>query len=152
MGVLSKILTSGFGSLVKEVGDVVDEFHTSDEEKAQIKVKVMEAANRQAEVMQQGIQSRFEAVTKIIQAEMAQGDSYTKRARPTVVYAGLVMFFVQLFAQFTGVTVEVPPDFTYAWAGVVGVWMIGRTYEKAKGPGSKSALLTGTQVPGVPEL
>lgn len=144
---LAEILSGGLGSLVKEIGGIVDQFHVSDQEKAEIKVKLTEAANRQAEVMQQGVQARFEAVTRIIQAEMAQGDTYTKRARPTVVYAGLVLFGVQVVAQFWGIQLQVPPDFTYAWAGVVGVWMIGRSYEKAKGgPSKASSIVTGSEL------
>jgi hypothetical protein len=137
---------------LKEVGNIVDKFHVSYEEKAQIKIALAEAANRQEELTQRGIESRFQAVTRIIQAEMAQGDTYTKRARPTVVYAGLILFAVQVVSQFWGVEIQVPPDFTYAWAGVVGVWMIGRSYEKAQGAGTVSGLITGTKPLAVPEL
>lgn len=149
---LTDILTGGLSGLVKTVRDTVDEFHLSKEEKAELQLKLEDAATRQFQIMEQSVQARYEAVTKIIQAEMSQGDNYTKRARPTVVYTGLLLFIVQVVAQFWQVELTIPQDFTYAWAGVVGVWMVGRSYEKVQGPGGKAKWVTGTSRVSTPEL
>lgn len=149
---LADILAGGLGGLIDSIGSVVDKFHLSKEEKAQIQIALEDAANRQFAIIEQSVQARYEAVTKIIQAEMASGDSYTKRARPTVVYFGLVLFGVQVIGQFFGREIVIPPDFTYAWAGIVGVWMIGRSYEKVQGPGGRSKWVTGSATPPAPDL
>lgn len=96
----------------------------------------------------------------IIVSEMAQGDLYTKRARPTVVYAGLAFIMIvnvlipsiikviliinittsdpgelstlkSVVAELTGLTsLQLPTEFWWAWSSVVGIWAIGRTAEK----------------------
>jgi len=81
----------------------------------------------------------IEASKSVIVSEMQQGDTFTKRARPCVVYAGLGFIFlnhvfIPVFAFFTNKptpTVTLPAEFWWAWTGVVSVWMIGRSYEKA---------------------
>lgn len=149
---LSDIVSGGLGGLVKEIGGIVDQFHVSKEEKTQLQIALEDAANRQFEIIERSVQARYAAVAKVIESEMAQGDNYTKRARPTVVYAGLFFFFLESIGPLLGAELKISPDFTYAWAGVVGVWMVGRSYEKVKGPGEKSRWVTGNQPVGPPEL
>jgi hypothetical protein len=115
-------------------------------------------------VIEQAIQQRENALVtatqEIIVAEMAQGDTYTKRARPTVVYAGLgFILFVYILipvivkismiallfmrsaaeiatmkdgiGQFSELaSLTLPSEFWWAWSGVVGIWSIGRTFER----------------------
>lgn len=149
---LTDILTGGLGGLIESIGGVVDRFKLTEDEKAELKLKLEDIAVRQFEVMERSVQARYAAITGIIQAEMASGDNYTKRARPTVVYFGLVLFAVQVAGQFWGITITIPPDFTYAWAGIVGVWVLGRSYEKTNGPGGKTKWVTGSTRPELPEL
>ena len=72
---------------------------------------------------------------------MAQGDKFTKRARPTIVYAGLVFVFITnvlipVIAYFSGKTPEempqinLPSEFWWAWGTVVSVYGAGRSAEK----------------------
>ena len=43
--------------------------------------------------IEQTIRAELGAKARALVAELAQGDNYTKRARPTVVYAGLIFIF-----------------------------------------------------------
>ncbi len=95
----------------------------------------------------------------IIVAELQQGDNYTKRARPTFVYAGLAfIFFVHVFiplmAFFKGTPVSeypnpsLPDDFWWAWGGVVGTWMVARSYERLGKAGKFMSQVTGSKKSG----
>lgn len=98
------------------------------------------AATLQLQTMLQERENQVvEAQRSIIVAEMEQGDTYTKRARPTVVYAGLLFIFlvhvVIPFAEALGAEglpkdLALPSEFWWAWSGVCGIWMIGRSAEK----------------------
>ena len=100
----------------------------------------------------------------IIVAELEQGDTFTKRARPMVVYVGLgaivfnhalvpfinrcVEWYVlsqggdlTVFAMLT--TMNLPDTFWYAWRGVVGVYAVGRTAEKRGARGKLINWITG---------
>lgn len=93
--------------------------------------------------LQQLLQDRENVVTEaqkaIIVAEMQQADNFTKRARPMVVYAGLLFIFmihvafpmITYYTKATIPTVSLPDSFWWAWTGCVGIWMIGRTVEKS---------------------
>ncbi|GAG93880.1 unnamed protein product, partial [marine sediment metagenome] len=100
----------------------------------------------------------------IIVAELEQGDKFTKRARPTIVYTGLaVMIFnyalipfisrcvewyviaqggdITIFASLT--MINMPDAFWYSWSGVVGVYAVGRTAEKRGARGKLISWITG---------
>jgi hypothetical protein len=80
----------------------------------------------------------LDAQKSIIVAEMSQEDKYTKRARPTVVYSGLVFIFLVHVAfplicfqtKETLPNLNLPDLFWQVWGGVCAVWMLGRTAEK----------------------
>ncbi len=87
-------------------------------------------------------------------AELGQGDAYTKRARPTIVYAGLAfIFLVHVCLPMAGWVAVVaagsplpqtpplslPSEFWWAWTGVCGLYAVGRTMEK-RGASLKSGL------------
>jgi len=87
-----------------------------------------------AETMQVELETR----TRTIEAEMSQGDNYTKRARPTLVYSGLAMFFLEFIVRavlvIRGLEMPegtiVPAPFINGWTIAVSVWMVGRSFEK----------------------
>jgi len=112
------------------------------------------------------IQKRDEAKAAIITAEMNQGDNFTKRARPMVVYAGLVMITINyvifpLIGRFTLMygsvdeaiavgniiaPLSLPGEFWAAWGGIVSTWVLGRSYEKHGNQGNLgklASLITG---------
>jgi hypothetical protein len=84
------------------------------------------------------MQVELETRARTIEAEMAQGDTYTKRARPTLVYSGLLLFFlefgVRAFLLLRGLSMPegtiVPVAFTAGWTTAVSVWFVGRSYER----------------------
>ena len=91
-------------------------------------------------------------------AEMQQGDAYTKRARPSVVYFGLLFIGlvhdvfplvakIMLMASLWGKTdaavsqvastkileltsITLPSEFWWAWGSVISIWSIGRSAER----------------------
>lgn len=79
-----------------------------------------------------------EAQKAVMVAEMSQGDTYTKRARPTIVYAGLIFIFM-VHVAFPIITyisgqalpdLKLPEEFWWSYTGVCGVWILGRSMEK----------------------
>ena len=136
------------GTLGKTITDVIGMFKLSPEKKAELEQAV--ADNAQAIQMKEfELQVRtmdaestiVEAQKAIIVAEMNQGDNYTKRARPTIVYAGLcfvflinvVLPYVSYFTKSVVPPIELPADFWYVWGGVCGIWIVGRSYERTAG-------------------
>lgn len=104
----------------------------------------------------------LETQKDIIVSEMQQTDNYTKRARPTIVYFGLVAIglvyvivpliiaVVSLFTQVTPDQIklfsfQLPGDFWATWGGVCGVWIAGRSFEKAGSTNSAVQLITGNK-------
>ena len=74
MSILGKIFSSGAKELVESVGGIVDELHTSKEEKAELKHKFEEMIMSYESKMQQEVTKRWEA-------DM-QGNWLTKSIRP----------------------------------------------------------------------
>jgi hypothetical protein len=107
---------------------------------------------REAELQQQQDQAKNE----VIKAELEQNDLFTRRARPMVVYAGLVFIFLNyvLFPAIallhSGKTIKplaLPEDFWWAWGGIVATWSIGRSFEKTAGASSRvTRMITGSKV------
>ena len=164
MGFFDKILgffSGSAGGVIDTITDAVDKFVTTDEEKRKLKhelLKIQEeqlqnernfrmqmeklVQEREAEI-EHTIRAELDAKKEILIAELNQGDKYTKRARPTVVYAGLVFILLEIFglrhiildslgvAQ-TVITSsdEIFSTFLIAWASVVGVYSVGRSVEK----------------------
>lgn len=96
--------------------------------------------------------SLIDAQKSIIVSEMQQGDNFTKRARPTLVYCGLLFIFLvhvlfPIAAFFTGkpmpASLGLPPEFWWAWSGVCGAWIIGRSAEKRGVTGKLVNMITG---------
>ena len=61
--------------------------------------------NRESEI-EQTIRKNLEAKERIIVAELQQGDSYTKKARPTVVYFCLIMIALNYFLLPAGLLIS----------------------------------------------
>jgi hypothetical protein len=115
---------------------------------------VLERDAARDNAMAETLQSELESRARIIEAEMSQGDTYTKRARPSVVYSGLLMFFLEFGIRAWLVLrghpmpegTIIPGALIAGWTTVTGVWAVGRSAEKiAKtrngGNGSMSPLL-----------
>ena len=141
---IGSFLGSNLGQVFK---DVVGTFKLSPEKKAEFEqtlsdneheIKLKEFELQQS--IENQIAKEIDAKKEIMVAEMNQGDAYTKRARPTIVYAGLGFIFLDyvlfpilaFFSQGNVPNLSLPPDFWWVWGGVCGVWMIGRTISWVK--------------------
>ena len=153
MSWLSNLFSGTIGGIVREVGNTVDKFVTTDEEKMQFKIKLEELLQKRDLELEQSLRKELEAKERVVVAELQQGDNYTKRARPTVVYMGLFFIFINyclvpLVSKFAGLGIEpldLPAGFWAGWSGIVGTWSIGRSLEK-KGMGGKIvSAITGSQ-------
>jgi len=147
---------TGIGSLADLASNLVNRFwppSASEAEKIGATVQI-----------QQMLESRESAVLDaqkaIITAEMQQADNYTKRARPTIVYFGLVAIglvhvllpvLAWLVLSLTGKplsnmpAIALPSEFWLTWGGVCGVWIIGRSAEKNGAAGKVVDLITGSK-------
>lgn len=152
--IVSKLLGGAAGTIVGQVGSIIDEFHLSAEEKQRLAIEMQSVMIKREAEIQATARAEMDAKEKIITAELTQGDTYTKRARPTIIYAGLGIIMLNyclapiVYAAFGAHLPELvlPSEFWLAWSGVVGIYAIGRSYEKAGGSNRVSSLITGTPV------
>jgi hypothetical protein len=113
----------------------------------------MQAQMKLQELIEERENKIIDAQREIMVAEMNQGDNYTKRARPTVVYGGLLVIFLNnmalpWIAHFMSQTIPqitLPSEFWWAWGGCVSVWMIGRTAERRGANDKIVSMITGNK-------
>ena len=152
MSWLSKIFAGNVGEVVQQVGNVVDKFHLSGEEKQQFQLEMEALLQKRDLEIEETIRSELQAKERILVAELTQGDNYTKRARPSVVYAGLLFIFINyvlvpVISDIIGTRIppfELPTAFWAGWSGIVATWSIGRTFEKRGAHGSVIRAITGS--------
>ena len=153
MGLLDRLFggKDGVGGIVGGVGKIIDNLHTSAEEKAAAKLELQRLLLEEQAQADKVLRAELDAQREITVAELRQDDEYTKRARPTIVYTGLVIMAVNYavapwLARLAGTDlppVEFPEAFWIAWGGVVGVYAIGRTAEKRGTANRLTRLITG---------
>ena len=128
---------AGIGSVADAAKSIIDKFFPD---------KMNDGERAQAELGLQQILIEREnnivnAQKSVTVAELNQSDSYTKRARPTLVYAGLIFILLvhvvfPMLAFFQGQPMpelSLPEEFWWSWGGVCSVWSVGRTMEKRGG-------------------
>lgn len=153
MSFVSKLTGFMGGGLVESIGNVADKFITTDDERNKFKVEMQQVLQKRDSEIEQTLRSELEAKERIIVAEMSQGDNYTKRARPTVVYAGLAIIafnycVVPALQSLFAVEVSpfmLPQEFWVAWGGCVGIWSIARSVEKRGNNNTVTKAVTGTK-------
>ena len=125
---------TGLGSVADAAKSIIERIFPpkmTDAEKATAQIQLQA-------MLQERETTLIEAQKSIIVSEMSQGDAFTKRARPMIVYCGLLFIFLVhvIFPMVTYATKEslpalkLPAEFWWAWTGVCGVWVIGRSMEK----------------------
>ena len=156
MSWISNILSGGAGKLIGEVGDAIDQFHTSGEEKQAFKLELESLLQKRDSEIEATIRTELQAKERVLIAELQQGDNFTKRARPSLIYTGLVMIVfnyciiptIQLLLSVTVQPFELPAEFWAAWGGICATWVIGRSAER-RGSRSKIVnIITGDQGQG----
>ena len=145
---------TGIGSVADFAGTLVKRFFPP---------KMTDAEKAQAQVQLQGMldqreTSLIESQKSIIMSEMSQGDNFTKRARPCIVYFGLIAIglvhvLIPMTAWFVLITtgkpltdmpaIVLPGEFWATWGGVCSIWVIGRSTEKRGTTNKLVSMITG---------
>ena len=126
---LSKLFSGGAADLVKGVGGVIDNLHTSAEEKLEAERKIKElVANYQIE-MEKNITSRWEADLK--------SDSWlSKNVRPMVLIFLIVCTMLLIFIDAGAIKFNVKDSYIdllqMVLITVIGAYFGGRSFEKVK--------------------
>ena len=126
---LGNLLSGGAADLVKNVGGVIDEFHTSDEEKLEAERKIKElVANYEVE-MEKNITARWEADLK--------SDSWlSKNVRPMVLIFLIVCTMLLIFIDAGAINFNVKDSYVdllqLVLITVIGAYFGGRSFEKVK--------------------
>lgn len=129
MSWLTKIFSTGAKELTNSLMEGVGRISEAHLGKKELKLEIEKiVAHQQDRVMDQAI-TEISAKERIMVAELTQGDSYTKRARPTIVYVGLIGAIVDAIQS---IPFSLSPEFWYVWGSVCAVYSIGRTMEKRK--------------------
>ena len=129
MSILTNLLSGGAAKLVESVGGVIDNLHTSKEEKLEAERKIKELmANYEVE-MEKNITSRWEADLK--------SDSWlSKNVRPLVVIFLIVCTMLLIFIDAGALNFEVKSSWVdllqLVLITVIGAYFGGRSLEKVK--------------------
>ena len=126
---MKKIFQAITGGLLKDIGRVIDNLHTSDEERLEAKQKLQE-------LLEQADKEAQDQVTERWKLDMQSDSFLSKNIRPLVLVFLTVMF--TLFAFTDGniggfeVQKEYIPIFQSLLITVYGAYFVGRTWEKSK--------------------
>ena len=129
MSILASIFSGGATELIKGVGGVIDNLHTSKEEKLEAERKIKELmANYEVE-MEKNITSRWEADLK--------SDSWlSKNVRPVVLIFLIVCTMLLIFIDAGALNFEVKSSWVdllqLVLITVIGAYFGGRSLEKVK--------------------
>ena len=129
MSILTNIFSGGAADLVKGVGGVIDNLHTSKEEKLEAERKIKELmANYEVE-MEKNITSRWEADLK--------SDSWlSKNVRPLTLVFLIVCTMLLIFIDAGALNFEVKSSWVdllqLVLITVIGAYFGGRSLEKVK--------------------
>ena len=129
MNVLSKIFSSGATELIKGVGGVIDNLHTSKEEKLEAERKIQDLiANHEVE-MEKNITERWKM-------DMQSDSWLSKNIRPLVLVFLVVSTVLLIFIDAGAITFTVQDKWTdllqLVLITVIGAYFGGRSLEKVK--------------------
>ena len=126
---LGKLFSGGAAELVKGVGGVIDNLHTSKEEKLEAERKIKELMANYKVEMEKNITSRWEADLK--------SDSWlSKNVRPLVMIFLIVCTMLLIFIDAGALNFEVKSSWVdllqLVLITVIGAYFGGRSLEKVK--------------------
>ena len=126
---MSKILNFLSGGVVKQVGDVIDNLSTSEEER-------LEAKRKMEEVLMQAESQAQEQVTRRWEADMKSDNWLSKNIRPLIcVFLTAIFVVLSVFDGNIGVFViqeSYIPIYQTLLITVYGAYFAGRSIEKIK--------------------
>ena len=147
---LDKILGGGAEAILNGVKGIIGKFKMDPAEKKAFELEAEKLIHERFLSMQAQTTAELQAKERIIVAELQQGDNYTKRARPTIIYAGLFIVFADWLAGVVAAlgwpSIALPPipvEFWVTWGGVTGTYAIGRSAEKRGVENSFTRIVTG---------
>ena len=129
MSILTSLFSGGAADLVKGVGGVIDDLHTSKEEKLAAEQKIKEiVANYEVE-MEKNITQRWTA-------DMNSDSWLSKNVRPLVLIFLVVCTVLMIFIDAGTISFNVEQKWTdllqLVLITVIGAYFGGRSFEKAK--------------------
>ena len=129
MSVLTKIFSGGATELVKGVGGVIDNLHTSKEEKLEAERKIKELVATYEVEMEKQISDRWKA-------DMNSDSWLSKNVRPMVLIFLVVSTVLMIFIDAGTIKFEVQSKWTdllqLVLITVIGAYFGGRSLEKRK--------------------
>jgi hypothetical protein len=129
MSILTQIFSAGATELVKGVGGVIDNLHTSKEEKLAAEQKVKELIANYEVQMEKEISSRWEA-------DMASDSWLSKNVRPLVLIFLVISTVLLIFIDAGVINFVVEAKWTdllqLVLITVIGAYFGGRSLEKTK--------------------
>ena len=129
MGILGKIFSSGANELVKGVGGVIDELHTSKEEKLEAERKIKDMIMGYEAEMQKQVTERWKV-------DMQSDSWLSKNIRPLVLIFLVVSTVLMIFIDAGVIAFEVKDTWEdllqLVLITVIGAYFGGRSLEKVK--------------------
>jgi hypothetical protein len=129
MSILASIFSGGATELVKGVGDVIDDLHTSKEEKLAAELKVKELVSNYEVEMEKTITKRWEA-------DMNSDSWLAKNIRPMTLAFLVVSTVLMIFIDAGTIKFVVEEKWTdllqIVLITVIGAYFGGRSLEKVK--------------------
>jgi len=127
MSILTKLFSGGAADLVKGVGGVIDNLHTSKEEKLEAEAKIKALIAEHEAKMEQNITDRWAA-------DMNSDSWLSKNVRPLVLIFLVVSTVLMIFIDAGTINFEVEAKWTdllqLVLITVIGAYFGGRTMEK----------------------
>ena len=127
MSILTKIFSSGATELVKGVGGVIDNLHTSKEEKLAAEQKIQKLISNYETQMEQNITDRWKS-------DMNSDSWLSKNVRPLVLIFLVVCTVLMIFIDAGTISFVVEEKWTdllqLVLITVIGAYFGGRTMEK----------------------
>ena len=129
MNILSTIFSGGTKDLVEGVGDVIDNLHTSEEEKLAAGQKIKELVSNYEVEMEKQITDRWKS-------DMASDSWLSKNVRPMVLVFLVITTVLMIFIDAGMISFEVEAKWTdllqLVLITVIGAYFGGRSLEKVK--------------------
>ena len=156
MNFISQIVETGRKEVLTDVDTLFTRHGIDPAKQKEIRPELEKLLQDRNSAIEQTIGAELSAKERILVAELQQGDAYTKRARPTVVYAGLGFILlnyciVPAIQAIAGAAVvkpfALPPEFWVAWGGIVATWSVGRSAEKRGSRSRAVSMITGSRLP-----
>tara|TARA_Y100000592_G_scaffold79552_1_gene125479 strand:- start:407 stop:793 length:387 start_codon:yes stop_codon:yes gene_type:complete len=126
---INKLFTSGANELIKNVGNVIDNLHTSKEEKLEAEQKIKNMILGYEAEMQKQVTERWKL-------DMQFGNRLSKSIRPLTLIFLTAIFTIISFADGNIGGFKLNPDLLPIWntilLAVYSAYFVGRSIEKVK--------------------